>query len=133
MKRRGGSFPELVGVYERLLGPEGCRWDRQQTHRSLIRYLMEEARELDRAVRRKDWENVEEELGDVLMQVVFHSELARKAGLFDIDDVIGGIVRKLRRRHPHVFGNVRVKSAREVVVNWKRIKKREKASRKPKR
>lgn len=93
---------------------------------------MEESRELDRAVRREDWKNVEEELGDVLMQVVFHSELARKKGLFNIDDVIRGIVEKLRRRHPHVFGNVRVKSAREVVINWNRIKRREKSARKPK-
>ena len=130
MNRRGKSFPELVSVYEKLLGPGGCQWDRKQTHRSLIRYLMEESRELDSAVRRKDWKNVEEELGDVLMQVVFHSELARRKGLFDIDDVICGIVKKLRRRHPHVFGNVRVKSAREVVINWNRIKRRERSTRK---
>lgn len=128
MKKRGESFPELVGVYERLLGPGGCKWDRKQTHRSLIKYLREESRELASAVRRKDWKNVEEELGDVLMQVVFHSELARREGLFNIDDVIGGIIKKLRRRHPHVFGNVRVKSAREVVINWNRIKRREKSA-----
>ncbi len=130
MKKRGFSFTELVYVFERLLGPGGCQWDRKQTHRTLIKYLMEEAHELARAIRRKDWKNLEEELGDVLMQVVFHAELARREGLFDIDDVVGGIVSKLKRRHPHVFGKIKVKSTKEIIDNWNKIKELEKRAKK---
>lgn len=124
-RRRNGSFERLVGVMRRLLGPGGCPWDREQTHRSLLKYLYEEAGEVARAVRRKDWKNLEEELGDLLLQVVFHAELASRAGRFDIYDVTRGISSKLIRRHPHVFGNAKAATPEEVLRQWKIIKAKE--------
>src|SRR4051812_35986727 len=98
------SFDRLVGVIAKLRSPRGCPWDRKQTHASLIRYLFEEARELKSSIRKKDYANMEEELGDVLLQVVLHSQLAREKHRFTIDDVINDQIRKLTLRHPHVFG-----------------------------
>jgi len=110
----------------RLLGKGGCPWDREQTHRTLLKYLREETGEVAAAVRKKDWKNLEEELGDVLLQVVFHSALAKKAGRFDIGDVISGINAKLVRRHPHVFGGAPLSTPEEVLAQWDRIKRKEK-------
>jgi tetrapyrrole methylase family protein / MazG family protein len=122
----GGRLLDLVKVMERLRGPDGCPWDREQTHQTLARHLLEETHETLEAIDAGDDERLKDELGDVLLQVVFHAELGRQEGVFDIDDVAEGIVRKLVRRHPHVFGDVEVDSSAEVLVNWERIKQEEK-------
>jgi tetrapyrrole methylase family protein/MazG family protein len=113
----------------RLRGPGGCPWDREQTHRSLARHLLEEAHEVLEAIDAGDPDRLRDELGDLLLQIVFHSEMARQAGEFDVDDVAETIVAKLIRRHPHVFGEVEVSGADEVLVNWERIKAEEKGER----
>lgn len=116
----------LVEVMSRLRAPDGCPWDREQTHQTLRRYLLEEAYEAVEAVDEGDPEHLCEELGDVLLQVVFHAQVAREDGLFDMHDVIQGITEKLVRRHPHVFGDVVVQNAAEVSRNWEQIKQGEK-------
>jgi tetrapyrrole methylase family protein/MazG family protein len=125
-RSEGRRLLDLVRVMHRLRGPEGCPWDLEQTHRSLARHLLEEAHEALEAIDSGDPSRLREELGDVLLQVVFHAEMARQEGTFDIDDVAEGIVSKLIRRHPHVFGDVQVDSADQVLVNWEHIKKEEK-------
>ena len=133
-RRRGrklaGSrrFEDLVRIMDTLLEEGGCPWDRAQTHSTLLKYLREEAGEVARAVRRRDWENLEEELGDLMLQVVFHSALARRAGRFSIGDVIRTINAKLVRRHPHVFGRKTLSGQAQVLEEWDRIKAREKAA-----
>ncbi len=117
-------------IMELLLGRDGCPWDRRQTHRTLLKYLKEEAGEVALAVKKNDWENLKEELGDVLLQVVFHSALARKAGRFNIADVVENINAKLVRRHPHVFGGQKLTTPAQVLVEWNKIKKLEKAGKK---
>lgn len=125
--RAGGErLIDLVKVIHRLQAPDGCPWDREQTHQSLARHLLEEAHETLEAIDSGDVERLREELGDLLLQVVFHAEIAGRDGSFDIDDVAETIVAKLIKRHPHVFGDVRVDSAAEVLVNWERIKAEEK-------
>ena len=93
----------LVEVVERLLAPGGCPWDRAQTHASMRKHMIEEAYEVCDAIERKDAENLREELGDVLYQVVFHAALAEEEGAFDLQAVIDGVAEKMRRRHPHIF------------------------------
>lgn len=122
-------FDELVEVMARLRGPGGCPWDREQTHRSLRPYLIEEAYEAAEAAQAGDDRHLAEELGDVLLQVVFHAQIARERGAFSIEDVVRGLTEKLVRRHPHVFGDVRVAGAGEVVRNWEAIKAAEAAAR----
>jgi tetrapyrrole methylase family protein/MazG family protein len=122
----GRRLLDLVRVMARLRGPGGCPWDREQTHQSLARHLLEETHETLEAIDQGDPDRLREELGDVLLQVVFHAEMARREGTFDVDDVAEGITSKLVRRHPHVFGDVEVDSAAEVLVNWERIKTEEK-------
>ena len=124
--RKSRRFEDLVKIMELLLGSDGCPWDRRQTHKTLLKYLKEETAEVAQAVRKNDWENLKEELGDVLLQVVFHSALARKDGRFSISDVIETINAKLIRRHPHVFGGPRLATPAQVLVEWKKIKKLEK-------
>ncbi len=121
-------FEELVDIMAALRAPGGCPWDREQTHESLLKYLHEEAREVSAAVRRRDWANLKEELGDLLLQVLFHAEMARGKGRFDIADVMETLRAKLIGRHPHVFGKVRTQrlTAADVVRNWGRIKAAEK-------
>lgn len=126
---KGVSVLDLVATEERLLAPGGCPWDREQTHASLIRYAVEEVYELADAVEAGDPEDVREELGDVLLQVVFHAEMADRDGTFDIDDVARGIVDKLVRRHPHVFGDVVARDADTVMANWEELKQAEKPER----
>ncbi len=127
--RAGGDrLLDLLRVMHRLRGPGGCPWDREQTHRSLARHLLEEAHETLEAIDSGRPELLREELGDLLLQVVFHAEMAREEGTFDIDDVAEGITAKLIRRHPHVFGETQVGSAAEVLVNWERIKAEEKGA-----
>jgi MazG family protein len=113
----------------RLLAPGGCPWDREQTFESLRKYVLEEACEVIDAIDRGEHDLLREELGDLLLQVVFQSELARSQAGFGIDDVVEGIVGKLVRRHPHVFGSAVAKDANEVLTNWERIKAEEKKSR----
>ncbi len=125
--RAGGSnLLELVKVIHRLQAPDGCPWDREQTHRSLAPNLLEEAHETLEAIDSGDPERLREELGDLLLQVVFHAEIGSREGAFDIDEVAETIVAKLIKRHPHVFADVKVGSAAEVLVNWERIKTEEK-------
>lgn len=129
--REGDRLLDLVKVMARLRAPGGCPWDREQTHASLARHLLEEAHEALDAIDAGDRDALRDELGDVLLQVVFHAQMAADDGAWDVDDVADGIVRKLIRRHPHVFGDVAVSGADEVLVNWERIKADEKGSRAP--
>jgi len=137
----GEAWERFVGLVERLRGPGGCPWDAEQTHHSLSRHLIEEAYEVIEAIEalpasapapgpdpvpEGSYEHLEEELGDLAFQVVFHATLAREAGAFTVTDVLGGIHDKLVRRHPHVFGDVAVSGADEVVANWEVIKREEK-------
>jgi MazG family protein len=124
--RGGGMLLDLVRVMSRLRGRHGCPWDHEQTHRTLARHLLEETHETLEAIDAGDDDRLREELGDVLLQVVFHAQIAADEGAWDVDDVAEGIVRKLIRRHPHVFGDVRVSGPDEVLVNWERIKADEK-------
>ncbi len=120
------ALDELIQVMHTLRAPGGCPWDREQTHRSLKPYFLEEVHEALEAIDAGSDEQLREELGDVLLQVVFHAEIAAEEGRFDIEDVAGGIVEKLKRRHPHVFGDTTVRNAADVTVNWEAIKRREK-------
>lgn len=123
------DFDKLVRVMARLRGPGGCPWDREQTHRSLLKYLREESREVAEAVRKGDYRNLEEELGDLLLQILFHSQIASEKKRFSIRDVVRGLTKKLVRRHPHVFGGAKLRTADEVVARWSELKRREKALR----
>ena len=123
---RGARLLELVRVMARLRGPGGCPWDAEQTHRSLAKYLLDETYELLEAIEAGGPDHIAEELGDLLLQVVFHAEMAAQAGDFDVDDVAGRLVAKLVNRHPHVFGDLEVSDAGEVVANWEVIKDHEK-------
>jgi tetrapyrrole methylase family protein/MazG family protein len=127
-KWRGERLLDLVRVMARLRGPGGCPWDGEQTHASLARHLLEETHETLEAIDAGDGGRLRDELGDVLLQVVFHAQIAAEDGAWDIDDVSEAIVRKLIRRHPHVFGEVEVSGADEVLVNWERIKADEKGT-----
>ncbi|NLB34264.1 MAG: MazG family protein [Elusimicrobia bacterium] len=126
MKKRKNQLEELIALCAKLRSQDGCMWDREQTHESLISCLEEEAGEVADAIRNKDTENLKEELGDLLYQVVFHSQLASERGDFDLRDVIEGICEKLIRRHPHVFSDTKVNSIEDILKNWSRIKKEEK-------
>lgn len=126
-------FDELVEIMERLRGPDGCLWDKEQTHHTLKQYLIEEAHEVIEAIDKNDPTHLKEELGDLLLQVVFHAQIAAEEKKFTIDDVIEGIVDKLTRRHPHVFGDVKVTSSQEILERWKRIKMEEKKTKNEKR
>jgi MazG family protein len=125
-RAQGRRLLDLLRVMHRLRSPGGCPWDAEQTHQSLGRHLLEEAHEALEAIDRGDTDALREELGDLLLQVVFHAEMAMQEGRWDVDDVAEGITAKLIRRHPHVFGDVTVGSAAEVLVNWERIKAEEK-------
>ncbi len=120
MSQRGARILELVEVMDRLRSPGGCPWDARQTHRSLVEYLVEEAYETLEAIETDDDDGLREELGDLLLQVVFHARIGQEnpENAWDIDDVAGGIVDKLIRRHPHVFGGTDALSAEQVETNW---------------
>ena len=120
------NFSDLTKLMEKLRGEKGCPWDKKQTHTSLLGYLEEEVKEFSEAVRKNNIENMKEELGDILLQVVFHSQIAKEKGNFTIEDVIDTLCKKLIRRHPHVFGNKKVKNEKEIIENWEKIKKMEK-------
>ncbi len=123
------AMAEIASVMARLRAPGGCPWDREQTLESLKPYVIEEAYEVLEAIEGGDQKEHCEELGDLLMQVVFQAEVRREEGTFDLADVAHAIAAKLVRRHPHVFGDVEVKDSREVLVNWEELKKKEKAGR----
>ncbi|MFH1862523.1 MAG: nucleoside triphosphate pyrophosphohydrolase [bacterium] len=115
-------FRELVSILEKLRSPTGCPWDRQQTFKSLRPYLLEETYEILDAIDNEQFARLREELGDLIMHIVFQAQIARELGLFDIDEVLRAISAKLIRRHPHVFGNAEAKDAQQVVENWEKIK-----------
>jgi MazG family protein len=125
----GATIVRLVAVMRRLLGPGGCPWDREQSLETLRKYLIEESCEVVDAIDSNDRASLREELGDLLLQIVFQAELTRAEGAFGIDDVVAGIVDKLVARHPHVFGAVSVANADDVVKNWEKLKADEKARR----
>ena len=125
MKDEPGSFEELVAIVERLRSPGGCPWDREQTHASLKRHLLEESYEVLEAIDSGDASRLSDELGDILVQVVFHAQMAREAREFGIDEVVARVSDKLVRRHPHVFGDATAVDAREVELNWEALKQRE--------
>jgi MazG family protein len=118
-------FDDLVALQQKLLSPGGCPWDREQTHETLRTYLLEETYEVLDALDSSDPAKLSEELGDLLLQIVFHSELTRAAGQFDIGDVIEGIYLKMVRRHPHVFGDAKAHSAADVLNKWEHLKAEE--------
>lgn len=124
------KFIELKEVFEILHSPKGCLWDKKQTHNSLIPYLKEETKEFISAVKSNNSRHMKEELGDILLQVMFHAQIASKENRFDIEEVMLELIRKLKRRHPHVFGRRKVKSAEEIIANWHKIKSLEKRNRK---
>ncbi len=121
----GEAFTRLVGIMARLRAPGGCPWDREQTPASLRAYLLEEVYEVLEAIDAGDAAHLRDELGDLLLQIVFQSQLAAEEGRFTVADVARAIADKLVRRHPHVFGDVQVRDADEVVRNWRRIKAEE--------
>jgi len=129
LDRSADPFRRLVAIMARLRGEGGCPWDREQTHESLVPYLIEESYEVKETIDQRDFEHLREELGDLLLQIVFHAQLATEAGRFDIHDVAQGICTKLIGRHPHVFGDVEVASSAEVLQNWEQIKLDEKRGR----
>ncbi len=116
---------DLIKVMSRLRAPGGCPWDAEQTHRSLARHLLEETHELLEAIEAEDSDAIRDELGDVLLQVVFHAQIAADDELWDVDDVATGLIEKLIHRHPHVFGDAEVGGAEEVLVNWEKLKAEE--------
>lgn len=120
------DFQALVEVVKALRGPEGCPWDKEQTHQSLTQYALEEAHELVEAIEVGNTDDMVEELGDLLLQVVLHAEVGRQAGSFELADVIQSINDKMIRRHPHVFADVDAKTSKEVLKNWAEIKAEEK-------
>jgi MazG family protein len=126
-EQHGQTYPSLVALMQRLLGEGGCPWDREQDMKSLRRYVLEEACEVIDAIDEGDPVHIQEELGDLALQVVFLGELGRKVAGFGPDDVVRGIVEKLVRRHPHVFADTAVSGSEEVLKNWEAIKAEEKA------
>src|SRR6266478_7150603 len=124
----GKWFEKLVAVQARLRAPDGCPWDREQTHQSLRTYLIEEAYEVVEALESESDAKFAEEMGDLLLQIVFHSQIAREEGRFTVAEVIREIHDKMIRRHPHVFGKTRAKDSAEVLRNWEQIKAEERRS-----
>lgn len=119
------TFEDLVAVMAFLRGPRGCPWDREQTHILLSPYLLEETHEVLDAITRGASADLRDELGDLLLQVVFHAQMAHEAGTFDADAVVDGLVHKLLDRHPHVFGNLHLGTPAEVKAHWEELKRRE--------
>lgn len=119
------GIERLAEVMARLRSPGGCPWDLEQTPETLAKHLIEEAHEAVDAIATGEWQHLSEELGDLLLQVVFQSRIAEENGRFDLAEVVDGITRKLERRHPHVFGEARAETSDQVVVHWERIKREE--------
>jgi MazG family protein len=129
MSTTGERFERAVGIMERLRAPGGCPWDREQTFDSIKPYTLEETYEVLEAIDNRDWSELPGELGDLLLQVLFYSEMAKEQGSFSIDDVLDRLSRKLVDRHPHVFGDVKADTAAEVKRNWDALKDEEKKKR----
>jgi MazG family protein len=128
--RKESQLGKLVELIARLRAPNGCPWDRAQTHKSLIPFLREEALEVEQAIRRGRWHELEDELGDLLLQILLHAEIAREKKQFNIEDVARSQYLKLKRRHPHVFGDAHFPTAEAVLRGWKEIKTHERKLRK---
>jgi len=126
MKEETQGFDRAMNIMRRLRGPGGCPWDAEQSHDSLKRYLIEECYEVIEAIDKGDDDLLKEELGDLLLQPLFHAAIAEERGAFSIDDVLGTLADKLVRRHPHVFGDQEIRTSDEQVANWEKIKKEEK-------
>lgn len=122
------KFESLLQIVETLRGPDGCPWDKEQTHRTLAPYAIEEAYELAESIENGDQDEMVTELGDLLLQVIIHSEIGRQEKRFTIKDVIRAISSKMVRRHPHVFSDTKVQDSNEVLNNWSKIKAKEKAA-----
>jgi len=125
MPNTGNAFEKLVGVMERLRGPNGCPWDKEQTYKDIAPHTLEEVHEVLDAIDRKDFDGLKEELGDLLLQIIFYAQIAKEDKRFSIDDVIDAISRKLIHRHPHVFGDRKVKGSSEVLQRWEELKLKE--------
>ena len=125
MEKSALKFTELLNVMEQLRGPNGCPWDREQTHESLRQYLLEETYEVLETIDEGRLEDLPEELGDLILQAVFHAQIAKEEGRFDITDILAIINEKLIRRHPHVFGDKKLDSSDEVKEQWHNIKMKE--------
>jgi ATP diphosphatase len=129
MSSTGDRFERAVSIMARLRGPGGCPWDREQTFDSIKPYTLEEAYEVLEAIDNRDWDELRGELGDLLLQVLFYSQMAQEDGTFSIDDVLDGLATKLVDRHPHVFGNVTAETSADVLRNWEALKAEEKRKR----
>ena len=127
-EREKELFAEMMDIITKLRGPKGCLWDRKQTLESLAPNILEEAEEVSEAVKFNDLSNLCEELGDLLMVIFMQIEIAREKGLFTYSDVLAGVVKKFIRRHPHVFGDVKVNTPEEALAVWKKIKREEKGN-----
>lgn len=125
----GSTVPRLAEIVRRLLAPDGCPWDREQTLQTLRPFVVEEAYEVLDAIESGSPDDLREELGDLLMQIVFQCKLTERQGWFGLDDVVAGISEKLIRRHPHVFGDAQVSGTEQVLVNWEKLKAAEKKGR----
>jgi MazG family protein len=119
-------FTEMMNIIAKLRGPEGCLWDRKQTLESLTTNILEEAKEVSEAVKSQDIDNLREELGDLLMVIFMEIEIAREKGLFSYSEVLTGAIDKFVRRHPHVFGDLKVNTPEEALAAWKKMKEEEK-------
>lgn len=126
----GDKFEKAVGIMARLRAPGGCPWDREQTFDTIKRYTLEETYEVLEAIDNRDWPELTEELGDLLLQVLFYAEMAEEQGRFTIDDVLDTLANKLIGRHPHVFGDVKADDAQAVLKNWEALKSEEKKKKK---
>ena len=120
------AFGALVATLQKLRGPNGCPWDKAQTHQSLIKCLREESQEVIDAIEKQDNENLKEELGDLLLQALFHALIAQEEKLFTLQEVLEGLNKKLITRHPHVFGNTKATTPQEALAQWKAAKIKEK-------
>jgi len=125
-KKEKELFAEMMDIIAKLRGPDGCLWDRKQTLESLAPNILEEAEEVSQAVKSKYKDNLCEELGDLLMVIFMEIEIAQEKGLFTYSDVLAGVINKFIRRHPHVFGDVKVNTPEEALALWKKMKREEK-------
>lgn len=129
MSTTGERFERAVAIMARLRGPGGCPWDREQTFDSIKPYTLEETYEVLEAIDERDWDGLPGELGDLLLQVLFYSQMAKDQGTFSIDEVLDTLANKLVDRHPHVFGDVKAETSSEVLRNWQALKAEEKKKR----
>jgi tetrapyrrole methylase family protein/MazG family protein len=125
MSRKSEALDELIKIMDKLLAPGGCPWDREQTHESLVRYLIEEVYEVIEAINEQDMNKLREELGDLLLQIVFHAALAEKEDQFDFADLTRTVSKKMIDRHPHVFGSMQLQTSEDVLNNWEDFKRKE--------